>query len=396
MLDEAAIVTEALLNACWQGVAVTALMWLMLRLMRGSASARFVIWWITLAAVLSLPWIHWPAAAAIGQLTRPPQLTLSSSFSLVLLVAWLLIAAVMLLRLAWGYCYIRWLARTATPLGLGYQERAARLTGARDVLLWSSRETAVPIVIGLRSPVILMPAGLPDRLDPAEFDQIVLHEWAHIRRRDAWSNLALELIKAVFFFHPAVWWIGRALALEREIACDDAVVAFTRAPVPYAGCLTKLVEMTACPPATLTPGAIGDARALFQRVERLLGRRRHHGFSALRIAASAAVIAAAVATCSQAPALVRVDAPGRLALAQPRPAIELNRRTIVAEERLRAADILLETANQRLREADDIMRRAQQMRLAGVWAADGNVLLPRVSATRYTSRQAVVIFFKEI
>ena len=53
MLDEAAIVTEALLNACWQGVAVTALIWLMLRLMRGSASARFVIWWITLAAVLS-------------------------------------------------------------------------------------------------------------------------------------------------------------------------------------------------------------------------------------------------------------------------------------------------------------------------------------------------------
>src|SRR5439155_7272599 len=113
MLDEAAIVVEALLNACWQGVAVTALIWLMLRLMRGSASARFVIWWITLAGVLSLPWIHWPAAAAIGRVTRPPQLTLSSSFSLVLLVAWVLIAAVMLLRLAWSYCYIRWLARTA-------------------------------------------------------------------------------------------------------------------------------------------------------------------------------------------------------------------------------------------------------------------------------------------
>src|SRR5260370_42459401 len=65
---------------------------------------------------------------------------------------------------------------------------------------------------------------------------------AHLRRWDDWSNLTQKIVKAIFFFHPAVWWIERCLALEREMACDDLVVAHTANPGAYAASLVSLAE----------------------------------------------------------------------------------------------------------------------------------------------------------
>jgi beta-lactamase regulating signal transducer with metallopeptidase domain len=72
-----------------------------------------------------------------------------------------------------------------------------------------------------------------------------LHELAHLRRYDDWTNLAQKLVKALFFFHPAVWWIEKQVSLEREMACDDAVLAETASPRAYAECLAHLAEKTA-------------------------------------------------------------------------------------------------------------------------------------------------------
>jgi hypothetical protein len=293
-------------------------------------------------------------------------LQLASRWPSVLLAGWALVAALMLGRLAWSYGYVRWLQRTATPLGAAWQQRAARLTGSRRARVYASNETQVPIAIGLWRPAILIPDPLLDQLTQAELDHIVLHEWAHIRRRDQWTNCAHELAQALFFFHPAVWFIGRALRLEREIACDDSVVGATGAPVPYAGCLAKLVELNSCPPVSLSPGAAGDVRLLFRRVERLLHRQETPRFSAVRFAAASALLVASAAfVAPRLPALVDIPGPS-LALREPRPAIEAGRRALVSEERIRAANILMETAAERLASADRMLRAArQQVRMAG-------------------------------
>ena len=60
---------------------------------------------------------------------------------------------------------------------------------------------------------------------PEELKYILLHELAHLRRRDDWTNLAQKVLKALLFFLPSVWWIERRLSLDREMACDDAVLA---------------------------------------------------------------------------------------------------------------------------------------------------------------------------
>ena len=373
----ARMLAQAVLNGLWQGLLLTAFIWLMLRLApRMGAATRFGIWWVTLAVVLALPVLRLATDSpdARTPITQLAPIHFSAAWPLPLLGAWALIAALLLGRLAWSYGYVRWLARTSTPLDASWQQRARRLTGSPRVRVRGSRETPVPAVIGLRAPAILIPQSLLARLTSADIDQILLHEWAHIRRRDHWTNYLLEFAQALFFFHPAVWWIGRGLRLEREIACDDFVVCATGAPVPYAGCLAKLVELNSCPPVSLSPGAAGDSRDLFRRVERLLAWSGG-GFSTLRFTAASLVLLAAAGFSRQAPELIEIPAPA-LVLHAPRPAFEASRQTIETEERLRRADILMEMAEGRMVSADRMLRTAkQQLRLA-VQVAHGSALAP--------------------
>ena len=109
----------------------------------------------------------------------------------------------------------------------------------RPVRIAGSETLAAPVAAGLRDPMILVPIALLDHLTEEEFDQVMLHEWAHLHRWDDWTNLLQRFFEAVLFFHPAVLWIGRQMDRERELACDDWVVARTRRPRSYANCLTR-------------------------------------------------------------------------------------------------------------------------------------------------------------
>ena len=132
------------------------------------------------------------------------------------------------------------------------------------------------MVIGFMKPVIVIPLSLTRELTEEEFEQVVLHELAHVRRRDDWLKLAQKLIEAFLFFHPAVLWIGRRLNLEREIACDDSVISLTGRPRPYAACLIKLLELTSLRQSSLlAPGAVTIKRQISSRVEMIVDKRRN-------------------------------------------------------------------------------------------------------------------------
>jgi hypothetical protein len=105
-----------------------------------------------------------------------------------------------------------------------------------------SSDVAVPAAIGFFRPAIVFPAWLLPRLSPEEMKVILLHELAHVQRWDDWTNLAQKIVKALFFFHPAVWWIESRLMIEREMACDDMVLAQTASPRAYASSLISFAE----------------------------------------------------------------------------------------------------------------------------------------------------------
>ncbi|MGA2324833.1 MAG: M56 family metallopeptidase [Bryobacteraceae bacterium] len=271
----AAAALGPLLNGIVIGVGLAAAVWLLLRLApRSNVTTRYAVWWATLAAIVGLPALMVEAPVgkgtgdAVGALLTLPA---PGGWVLWALGAWLAVSAAMLVRLAWGYRSMRRLKRRAQPLPLDPSLNA----GQRRVRLCASGEIGVPMAAGLFNPVILIPESLPSQLSQEELRQVLVHELAHIRRWDDWTNLAQKIAEAVFFFHPAVLWIARRLDLEREIACDDWVVSMTGAARPYAACLTRLVALGAFSRGPrLAPGAVARKRQVSHRIESLVRRQR--------------------------------------------------------------------------------------------------------------------------
>ena len=90
---------------------------------------------------------------------------------------------------------------------------------APDVLL--TDQVNSPFVCGLLRPTIVMPKALAMQLSEEQIQQVVAHELAHLRRGDLWWNWIHELMRIIYFFHPAIYWIRSRLHLERELACDQ-------------------------------------------------------------------------------------------------------------------------------------------------------------------------------
>src|SRR5208283_2668859 len=111
-----------------------------------------------------------------------------------------------------------------------------------SITIATSEGVRVPAAIGFWKRTIVLPAWALREMPPEDLNVILLHEFAHLRRWDDWTDLIQKIVRALLFFHPAVWWIENRLAVEREMACDDAVLAETSNPHGYASCLVSLLE----------------------------------------------------------------------------------------------------------------------------------------------------------
>jgi beta-lactamase regulating signal transducer with metallopeptidase domain len=288
------------LNGLWQGGVLFVAVFFLLRGARNvNAATRCLIWSATLALIAVLPFlaslpvevpavhrhlVEVPAAAApaaSAPIFTRPVLAISAATICLILAAWFLVAVVKLAAIVRSASYLSRLKRRARPVPARVDAVFERMketacgSRGRGVSLRASRELGAPVLAGFRDPVILIPQLLLDALLPEELDQVILHELGHFARRDDWSRLVQKVVEALYFFHPAVAWIGRILDLEREIACDDRVLVATGSPRAYAACLTKVMEMsrwTGSP--ALSPGAIRGRSQLYRRVEMLMNRKR--------------------------------------------------------------------------------------------------------------------------
>ena len=98
-------------------------------------------------------------------------------------------------------------------------------------------------VLGLQRPVHRSAARALEALTIGELDQVILHEHAHVQRRDDWLRLVQTLLLSALWVHPAALFVSRALNREREMACDEWVVARTGSPKAYARCLARAAEV---------------------------------------------------------------------------------------------------------------------------------------------------------
>ena len=197
---------NALVNGLILSVPFTALVWLLLRLTPRralNAATRYAIWWVAVAVMLALPLLFVPLPSfppttvtmvapasmqpvgVIVPRTGPPPLARSTAVVTAprfplrittgpwmawLLGGWMAASLLMLLRLVLSYRTLERYKSHATLLGSG------------PIAL--SHEIAAPIAAGPRRPCVLIPAALVEKVSPAELDQIIRHETAHLTRRD--------------------------------------------------------------------------------------------------------------------------------------------------------------------------------------------------------------------
>lgn len=99
--------------------------------------------------------------------------------------------------------------------------RAARALGLRRVPeTIMVRESVSPLVWCGRRPKLILPSGLWSQLDSVGREAVLVHELAHLRRRDHWVRWAELIVSCVYWWHPVVWWARRRLHEEADLCCD--------------------------------------------------------------------------------------------------------------------------------------------------------------------------------
>jgi uncharacterized protein (TIGR03435 family) len=168
-------------------------------------------------------------------------------------------------------CWLRsWLrmrraVQFAQPRGL---EAGGRWSNIRIV---QSSLPVEPCVFGIFRPVLLLPNGIDAHLTREQLETIVLHELCHVRRRDNLTASLHLLAETVFWFYPPVYWIGKRLMREREIACDEAVMSVVSDPGIYAHGILAVCRYALQAPPALAAGVAGPD--LRRRIEAILARR---------------------------------------------------------------------------------------------------------------------------
>jgi beta-lactamase regulating signal transducer with metallopeptidase domain len=276
---------EFLIASIWQGLLLSSAAWICLKAVpRLAPKTRFGLWMIVflLAALLPLTAFFRAPAAAISATHAPAHFAaahLNAGWALVLSGLWLFTSLFSLSRLFSSAYRLRRLARTSTPVDLsslnGPLVCNLASSAGRPVPVRLSRRIDTPMAVGFFRPAILVPEWLWQKLTPAEMHQVIMHELAHLERRDDWTNLLQKLFRALFPLNPGLLWAERELCWEREMACDDAVLDAAVAPREYAACLTNLAEKRLLRRAqSLAPGAWRRRSELAERVHRIL---KHKG-----------------------------------------------------------------------------------------------------------------------
>ena len=189
-----------------------------------------------------------------------------------IVLIWFLIICAKSIKLAAGVYEVYQLKNTKIKaLDKYWNDRLAQLSAhlkIKQVIgIVESGIAKVPMVIGHFKPLILIPVGFINALSTDEVEAILVHELAHIRRRDYLVNLLQSFMEIVFFFNPAVIWISQLIKAERENCCDD--IALEQAGSKY-GYIQALLSCQEYQAPGLSMALANNKSNLLNRVKRMV------------------------------------------------------------------------------------------------------------------------------
>jgi hypothetical protein len=202
-------------------------------------------------------------------------------------VVWIAGAVLLALKLIGGWVFA-WRVRgravpvTSSPALASVTQLRTQLRVSVPIELLQSPEVEAPVVIGWRRPALILPHDLADQLSSDMIEPLLVHEFAHIKRRDYVANLLQTFADLVLFFSPAAVWISRRIREAREYCCDDFAVFTSGDPKGYVKALTTMAALGTLHRTKPSLGVAGPR--LIVRVRRLLQEESMSKFSARRLA----------------------------------------------------------------------------------------------------------------
>ena len=128
----------------------------------------------------------------------------------------------------------------------------------------------------------ILSSGLETSLD--QRTSLLLHELAHLKRRDHWVRWLELIVGGLYWWHPAVWW-GRRLLREAEEQCCDAWVvwAMPQGAKTYATALLAAIEFVSgartAPAASSATSGNGHVSCLKRRLKMIVRAQTPKGLS---------------------------------------------------------------------------------------------------------------------
>jgi beta-lactamase regulating signal transducer with metallopeptidase domain len=310
---------------------------------RSSAAARHLVWLVAIAAMLALPLLSASLPAWRVALLPPPEVVATELPSVTLpeaaspsmggltatetplaatldagiisvgappaqgspaprdwgriaFLVWCIGASLVALPMLLGHVRVWRLSKTARPaIGGPWGALASVLPDslglAGRVRVMVSERATMPMAFGIMNPTVLLPADA-EHWPFARRRDVMLHELAHVARRDCLTQLVSQAACALYWFDPLVWLAGRALRGERERACDDAVVRAGARPSEYATHLLQVARDLRVPrTASLATVCMARRSQLSERLLAILDERRNRRTVSRRLAVPAWLIA---------------------------------------------------------------------------------------------------------
>jgi TonB family protein len=218
---------------------------------------------------------NWPVfPVSIGARAAASQAASWTGWSNAVFLIWLVGSGAFALRLFLGRQLVAAKSRRFAPVHdaashADLASAAARLGVPASRVTLREGNVATPVVSGIFRPAILLPQGA--RLwDSFHRQTVLLHELAHVRRRDClWQQIA-GLACALFWFHPLAWRVAARMCREQELACDDLALSAGIDRRAYADLLLNAAQNTASSKlfacAFQGPSSVEHLRARFANI----------------------------------------------------------------------------------------------------------------------------------
>lgn len=154
-----------------------------------------------------------------------------------------------------------------------WKEKVAQLAQKinlnKGFILLESQLVKVPSVTGFFKPIILLPIGLLSHLPQDQIEAILLHELAHIKRKDYFVNIIQSFAETLFFFNPGLLWVSKLIKEERENCCDDIAISATQSKSNFVNALVSFQEYN-LKSNVLVMGFGGKENHLLKRAKRII------------------------------------------------------------------------------------------------------------------------------